>query len=317
MFAHPYSGNVVLHEYVFSREVIASVQGLDGRYVPLAGTDVGQPGKGDIEYRVDSTIDFVWEGDASAGQGSSAGRGPPAAYPFEVIWTGGLLAPQYGVYALYVDLPGSFVLELDGQTVLSGEGAASRPIVMAQGVHELYLDGRVDGPGAVRLMWQVPGSPQVDVVPGDALYRASWPTRGLVGRFYANGNWEGEPTLVRLDRQVAYYFHFLPLPRPYTVEWSGRLAVPVEGVYLLSVRAISGASLSVDGQPVIERTSPGQMGEGEVYLAAGLHDIQVRYLDDQSHSQIYLYWQPPGGEQALIPSDVLFPPAEGAWWPVP
>ena len=231
------------------------------------------------------------------------------------------------MYTLHVDLPGSFVLELDGREVLSGEGTASRQIVMAQGVHDLYLDGRVSEPGAVRLMWQTPPDTRqsdarrpdatLQTVPGDVLYRSSWPTRGLVGRFYANGNWEGEPAQVRLDRQVAYYFHFLPLPRPYTVEWRGHLAAPVEGLYYLSVRAISGASLVIDGQPVIEHTSPGQVGEGEVYLAAGLHDIQVRYLDDQSHSQIYLYWQPPGAEHALIPPGVLFPPAEGAWWPVP
>jgi hypothetical protein len=109
----------------------------------------------------------------------------------------------------------------------------------------------------------------------------------------------------------------LPLPRPYTVEWAGRLVAPVEGVYRLSLRAISSASLHVDGHLVVDRTSPGQMGEGEVYLTSGLHDILVRYLDDQSHSQIYLYWQPPGAEFGLIPPDVLFPPAEGAWWPLP
>jgi hypothetical protein len=270
-------------------------------------------------YRTDATIDLAWNGDA------------PKAYPFEATWTGGLLAPQYGVYMLHVDLPGSFVLELDGREVLSGNGTASREIVMAQGVHDLYLDGRVSGPGAVRLMWQHLDAdradasradesrpdPALQIVPGDALYRASWPTRGLLGRFYANNHWEGEPTLARLDHQVAYYFHFIPLPRPYTVKWSGRLAAPVDGLYRLSVKAISGASLSIDGQTVIGHTAPGKIGEGEVYLAAGLHDIEIRYLDDQSHSQIYLYWQPPGADHALVPPDALYPPAEGAWWPVP
>ena len=310
-FAHPYSGNVVLYEYVFSQEVIAGVQGLDARYIPLADTDVGKPGRGDIEVRIDSTIDFSWQDDAPDGRSVSA------TFPFGATWTGGLLAPEYGVYTLHVELPGRFVLELDGQEALSGEGAASRQIVMAQGVHSLYLEGRVSGPGAVRLAWQTPTDATMHAVPGDALYRASWPARGLVGRFYANGDWEGEPVHVRLDRQLAYYFHFLPLPRPYTVEWQGRLAAPVAGVYRLSVWAVSGASLDINGQPVIDRTAPGQMGEGEVYLVSGLHDIRVRYLDDRSHSQIYLYWQPPEAEHALIPPDVLFPPAEGAWWPVP
>ena len=123
--------------------------------------------------------------------------------------------------------------------------------------------------------------------------------------------------MARLDRQVAYYFHFLPLPRPYTIEWRGRLAAPVEGSYRLSLKAISGASLDVDGRAVIEQTSPGQLQEGEVYLNAGLHDLRIRYLDDQSHSQVYLYWEPPESDRSLIPPDVLFPPPEGAWWPAP
>jgi hypothetical protein len=335
-FAHPYSGNVVLYKYLFPREAIAGVQGLDARYVSLAATGT----LGSIEQRVDPVIDFSWsaaqEGerlDASASKAVQA----PKEYPFEATWTGGLLAPEYGVYDLRVELPGWFVLELDGQEVLSGVGLASRRIVLAQGVHDLYLDGQVREAGAVRLMWQTPTAlRQGDAsrtVPGDALYRASWPVRGLVGRYYANDQWAGEPTMVRLDRQLAYYFHFLPLPRPYTVEWRGRLAVPVEGVYRLRTKAISSASLYLDGRPVIDRSSPGQadgsspdtpgpIAEGEVYLTAGLHDLRVRYLDDQSHSQIYLYWQPPEGEQVPIPPDALILPdensaAEGAWWPVP
>jgi 4-amino-4-deoxy-L-arabinose transferase-like glycosyltransferase len=322
-FAHPYSGNVVMHEYLISEETITSVQGLDGRYVPLAESDVGKPERGEIVHRVVETIDFVWENDKDA----------PKAFPFQASWTGGLLAPQYGVYTLRVDLPGHFVLVLDGQEVLSGAGSASQEIMMAQGVHALYLEGQVDAPGTVRLAWRPPSDPdqpQQDsrTVPRSALYRASWPTRGLVGRFYANAGWSGEPEMVRLDRQLAYYFHYLPLSRPYTVEWSGRLAVPVEGVYRLSMKAISSASLHIDGQPVIadvdrpQGRSSGQIKEGEVYLAAGLHDIRVQYLDDQSHSQIYVYWQLPGADQdrpdrELIPPSALFPPAEGAWWPAP
>jgi hypothetical protein len=319
-FAHPYSGRVVMYEYIFSQETIASVQGLDGRYVPLAESDLASAERGNVEHRVDEAIDFAWE------------REGPKAYPFQVTWSGGLLAPRYGLYTLLLDLPGSFRLVLDGQQVFAGRGSARREIVMAQGVHALYIEGQVDGPGTARFLWQVPAGPgetepdqadsALDTVPRDALYRALWPTRGLVGRFYANGQWEGEPEIVRLDRQLGYYFHFLPLTRPYTVEWTGRLAVPVEGLYRLGVRAISRASIDVDGQPVIESTSPGQMGEGEVYLAAGLHDIRVRYLDDQSHSQIYLYWQLPRQDgrwtdPVLIPPDALFPPADGAWWPAP
>jgi hypothetical protein len=123
--------------------------------------------------------------------------------------------------------------------------------------------------------------------------------------------------MARLDRQVAYYFHFIPLPRPYTVEWTGRLAAPVEGTYRLRVKVVGSADLYLDGRPVIEPASSGQIAEGEVYLTAGLHDIRIRYLDDRSHSQIYLYWQLPDADLELVPMGALFPPAEGAWWREP
>jgi hypothetical protein len=312
-FAHAYSGRVVLHKYVFTPEDIAAAQGLDARYVPLQG-DGGQGAA--IEQRVDRTIDIDWQDD------------PPVPYPFEATWTGGLFAPAYGIYTLHVDAPGRFVLELDGRRVLEGEGSASREIVMVQGVHALYLDGQISGPGPVRLMWQTPHETAMRPVPGDVLYRASWPdlsgssstvqgvTHGLVGRFYPNADWSGEPERVRLDRQVAYYFHFIPLSRPYTVEWVGRLLAPISGSYRFAVKAVSSASLWIDGQPLIENAAAGPDAEGFIYLASGLHDIGIRYLDNDEHSQVYLYWTVPDAEQELIPADALYAPAEGAWWPV-
>jgi hypothetical protein len=303
-FVHPYTGRPVLYRHFITRQEIAAVQGLDARYVPLQAGQ-GNAGAQAQLPRVDPQIDFAWAGD------------PPLAYPFEAVWNGGLLAPEYGVYTLHVDAPGEYTLHLDDRVVLSGPGPQERQIVMAEGVHALYLDCQVAGPGTVRLAWATPGDATLRPVPQDALYRSSWPIRGLVGRFYPNDNWSGDPALVRIDRQVAYYFHFLSLPRPYTVEWTGRLAVPVSGAYRLGVSAISSASLYVDDQPLIENSPLGQFQDAEIYLAAGMHDIRLRFLDDWSHSQVYLYWQLPTGIRELIPFDALFLPGEGTWWPTP
>jgi hypothetical protein len=253
--------------------------------------------------RVDAEIDFAWD------------DSPPLAYPFLVTWVGGLMAPTYGRYTLRVEVQGDLILELDGQSLLDGPGPQSRQIVMARGVHALRLVCRVTGPGRLRLEWQAPEQPALASVPGDALYRPSWTVRGLVTRLYANADWSGAPALVRIDRQVAYYFHFLPLPRPYTVEWVGRLAAPVSGSYHLGVQAVSSASLYVDGRPLVQHSPTGLYAGGEVYLEAGLHDIRVRYLDDEAHSQIYLYWQLPEEDLTVIPPDALYLPVEGAWWP--
>jgi beta-glucosidase len=137
-----------------------------------------------------------------------------------------------------------------------------------------------------------------------------------LGRFYQNDNWSGDPVLERIDRQVAYYFHFLPLARPYTVQWTGRLLTPATGTYTLGLKAISSASLSIDGQTIIEPSRPGEVKTNEINLASGLHDVEVRFLDNQSHSQVYLYWKPPDGDLARIPAEVLFLPQDGTWHPV-
>jgi hypothetical protein len=205
---------------------------------------------------------------------------------------------------------------------MDGPGSQRREIGMAQGMHALYLDCRVVQAGPVRLAWQAPDgrTPNVrtaEPIPADALYRTAWPVNGLVGQFYANDNWEGEPALVRIDRQIAYYFHFLPLPRPYTVRWTGRLFTPVAGPYGFAVKAISSVSLAIDGRPVIQPTRPGELVDAEIEIASGLHDIELRYVDNQSHSQVYLYWQPPEGELTRVPFEVLFPPYDGTWWTVP
>ncbi len=293
LFTHPESGHGVMFRYIFSREAIAAAQGLDAVYVSADQT----------MSLVNPLIDFNW----TAQQ--------PASLPFQVEWNGGLLSPDYGAYTLMVETSGEISLDLDGQPVLSGSGTQRRQIVMAQGVHALRLSCRLEQPGAIRLLWQPPTGSALSVIPTDALYRAAWPINGLLGRFYANANWEGEPQIVRLDRQPAYYFHFLPLPRPYTVEWSGRLLAPMDGVYRLGLRAISTASLWIDGQPLLQNTAAGQYQDADIRLKAGLHDIQLRFLDNQDRSQIYLYWQTPDQPfTRLVPSDALFYPAEGAWW---
>jgi len=299
-FKHPESGNVVLYKLFWEREEIAATQGLDARYARL---ETGQNGRS--VALVDDQIEVAWGEDA------------PLEYPFEVAWSGALLTPQYGAYSFQIETTGQCRLELDGRAVLSGAGTVTRQIAMAQGTHALQVDCQIAGPGGVRLLWATPDDVTLQTVPYEMLYRTFWPVRGLVGRFYANAEWAGDPAFVRIDRQVGYYFHFIPLERPYTVDWSGQVVAPVAGVYRFGAQAISWAAVYVDGQLVVESAAPGQYSDGEISLAPGAHEIRVRYRDNQSHSQVYLYWQTPEGERELIPFDALLLPEEGAWWPMP
>jgi hypothetical protein len=299
---HPYSDNAVMYKLLFDKRTIESRRGLDVRYAPL------QDLSGDAITRLDPQIDHNWSAELPA----------PFVFPFQASWTGGLLAPTYGRYTLHVEAPGEATLLLDGKEVMSGPAPLTRDIILAQGVHDLYLRCTVLSSGSVRLAWQPAGDAELRAVPLTSFYQGMQPTSGLVGRFYPNADWSGDPSLARIDRQIAYYFHFLPLDRPYSVRWTGRLVAPVPGMYQLGIKAISSASLSLDDSVVITPTDPGTLQTAEVPLTAGLHEIQVLFLDNQSHSQVYLYWQIPGQEGLNhIPYSMLLLPLEGAWWPSP
>jgi hypothetical protein len=291
------SGYPVMYRYTFPREQIQAVQGLDARYAPLADTSEGEV------VRVEPVLDLNWQAD------------PPLQDPFQASWTGALLADNYGTYLLQLDAPGACRLSLDGRPLLEGERAQQREVILAQGVHGLHLTCAVRDPGPLRLSWREPGQDRLTPVPPDALYRASWPVGGWVGLFYPQADEAPAPALARIDRQISYYFHFLPLDRPYSVRWYGRLHAPVSGRYRFAVRAVSSAWLAIDGGPAIEPTALGEFQECETVLDAGMHDLELGFLDQDSHSQIYLYWQPPEGALAHVPPEALFLPSAGAWWP--
>jgi streptogramin lyase len=161
----------------------------------------------------------------------------------------------------------------------------------------------------VRLAWQPPDGPP-QTVPAWALYVAPVQSNGLLGRYFANGDWRGEPTLEQIDPRLNMYFHVPALPRPYTVEWSGKIAIPAAGHYDFGLQSIDDSTLAIDGQTVVGDHERNSIGVGGLTLDAGLHDILIRYGDRTDHTYITLTWRPPGADGAMheIPSDLLFPP---------
>jgi hypothetical protein len=294
-FAHPYGGPTVLFTYIFDEPTIAAPHGLIGRYYP-AGETMPQ------SQRTDLTVDLDWATDS-----------PPAPLPLRVDWQGSLKIPAYGRYRLAVEAPGDVEMWLDQAPLLLDDDGLSPSIILPEGVHALRLVCRVEQPGTVRLLWQRPQDAVPTPVPAGALYHDPFTGLGLVGRFYANDSWSGAPALARMDPTIAYYFHLVPMRRPYTVEWKGRLEVPQSGLWALGTEALSATWLYLDSQEVLANTRINQYAQVDLDLAAGWHDITLRFLDAGDHSHVYLYWQPPGGSRVLIPAQYLYPPAEGTW----
>jgi hypothetical protein len=268
---------------------IASVQGLDFRY--WAGDDwTGEATP--VASGRSPVLDVTWPDDKSP------------ALPFVAEWSGVLYAPAYGQYTLAVEAPGRVALTVDGKTV-EGSGALSMTPLLALGNHSLQLRA-AGGQGRVRLTWQ-PATGEPGTIPQWALYGLPVAAHGLLGKYYPNPDWQGTPAMERVDPLLNVYFHLTPLPRPYSVEWTGALEVPYGGVYGLGLRSIDQSRLYLDGQLVVDDAKPDEIIQNFVTLQAGLHDLRITFQDQTSRTRIHLYWTRPGNEQEIIPSSYLWP----------
>lgn len=285
----PMTGPTVLYVVHLSPADIESLQGLDGAVYANANWQ-GQPA---LRTR-DRTLDLDW---ATA---------PPAPAPFSVEWRGVLHAADDGLYQLGVQAPAQVEVAIGEQAVLSGTGALTTTLHLAEGNHALRVRA-VGGAGRVQLAWQPPGG-EWQTIPPSALYAAPLTANGLLARYFANGAWQGPETTARIEDQLDYYVHHPPLARPYTVEYSGKIAIPAPGSYSFGLNAVDDAELWIDGRSIVKTTQPDAYAAGSVTLEPGLHDLRIRFGDRTSHTRLSVYWTPPGGVQAVIPSAVLFPP---------
>ena len=268
---------------------VASVQGLDVRY--WAGDDWEAKGVPVTTGR-SPVVDMTWTDEV------------PFNPPFVAEWSGVLYAPEHGRYMLTVDAPGQVALALDDE-IIEGTGPISVTPLLARGNHGLRLRA-AGGEGRVRLTWRTPAGDE-GTVPQWALYSFPVSGHGLLGRYYANPNWQGEPVMERIDPVLNVYFHLTPLPRPYSVEWTGVLDVPYSGVYTLGLRSVDEARLYLDRQLVVEATTPNEYVENFVTLEPGTHNLRITYQDLTGRSRIHLYWTRPGGEKEIIPTQFLWP----------
>jgi beta-glucosidase len=132
---------------------------------------------------------------------------------------------------------------------------------VGEGVRVEYAEG-VDPASAADLL---PGPP---LVPSSILAPAGSEPKvhGLHAEYWTNTRFEGEPQLVRIDRQVALNLGFFnysifnasqittpeALSNAISVRWTGSLKAPVTGEYTLSLTHLGTTRLYLDGQLLID-----------------------------------------------------------------
>jgi hypothetical protein len=133
---------------------------------------------------------------------------------------------------------------------------------------------------------------------------------GLLGKYFRNANWSGEPVDVQVDPLISFdWSKSWPLPAPFSVEWTGNIAVEQSGNYTFALIADDGAFVEIDRKIVVDvRQGPLlQEKNGIINLSSGLHPIRVRYFNTLFGGSVKLYWSLIGRPKEIVPSEVLLP----------
>jgi hypothetical protein len=284
MVRAPHGQPLYLSVTVPGDEVLA-LHGLAGTY----GAGEGE----EPERRTDGVLDLVWPDDL-----------PSMRVPERIEWTGGLRLPVSGQYAFRTE--GGLQAELDGQPLESVGRVLGKGLHTLRVVQEAVLS---EGREVARLLWKVPGRAE-EVVPAEALFAVAAPATGLLGRYYAGEEWQGEPILEQVSPLLLFAW---PEEEPwfgsFSARWSGSIDVPSEGFYLFRVHADDGVRMWLDGELVGEGMNPDtvNMAEVDIHLTAGRHAIQIDYFQRGGGKALELWWTVPGGKHQVVPPAALRP----------
>jgi hypothetical protein len=105
------------------------------------------------------------------------------------------------MYDLRLQAPGEIKLSLDGQLLAQSSNVVESVQYLYKGEHGLEVSVHVEGPGAVRLLAN--GTP----LPESAYFVHPEAGNGLLGSFYANDNFSGNPTFRELDPFIGFAYH--------------------------------------------------------------------------------------------------------------
>ena len=284
------TGQTVLYQIILHPSDIADSQGITVSYYHNADWQE-QP----FLINKETAIDADWK------------DGEPAQFPFGVKWQGVLYADHYGTYRFVLQSPATSELYLDNKQIhFEGKGPQTAEVELAKGCHDLILK-TVGKEGHFELDWQPPNEGQ-SPIPFSNLLQPPFSNNGLLGKYFPNGKWQGPPAFTQVDPGIYFYFQNQPLPRPYTVEWTGRINITKAGPYQFGLESIDESSLFIDDALIVSDNQINQYQEGGVYLSTGFHSIRLRYADRTGYTHVYLYWTPPNSEREIIPHEALFLP---------
>ncbi len=184
-------------------------------------------------------------------------------------------------------------------------GTPSKPVTMLEGLRKRYPTSKVvyvEGTGLV--------GPVSKAIPHSALCTdTSCTEHGLKADYFANMTLEGTPTLTRTDDAVDFAWGDTgispQLLKNYSARWTGVLAPPETGDYLVGFTGQDGYRLWLDGNLMVEDWNihhPASTQTKKIHLEKDhLYPIKIEYFQNIRSSEARLVWSLPdqGGQEAL------------------
>jgi beta-glucosidase len=197
--------------------------------------------------------------------------------------------------------------DADNLDALTGNysGTPSKPVTILAGIRQRFAKSKVvyvEGTGLV--------GPVTKAVPGDTLYtNASRAEHGLKGEYFSNIELQGAATLSRTDRTLDFGWGDTgvspELPKNYSVRWTGVLAPPETGDYLIGFTGQDGYRVWFDGNLIAEDWNihhPASTQTKKMHLEKDhAYPVKVEFFETIRSAEARLVWSVPEkeGQNAL------------------
>ncbi|HXT13771.1 MAG TPA: glycoside hydrolase family 3 C-terminal domain-containing protein [Candidatus Angelobacter sp.] len=148
----------------------------------------------------------------------------------------------------------------------------------------------------------IPGPGEGDVIPASAVtVPGDASAHGFHAEYFTNANLEGQPALVRTDKEIDLDGDERPAPgisgRVFSVRWTANLSVTNSGPYILSFTGDDGFRVFLDDKKLIEKwehQAPLTL-TNEVRLEAGkTYALRIEFFQDGGGYAARLAWKPGG-----------------------
>jgi len=139
-------------------------------------------------------------------------------------------------------------------------------------------------------------------IPADFLRTPDGQTNGLLGQYFDNFDFQGEPVFTRVDSKIDFVWKGGARPDPrlkpdnYSIRWTGKFIPPVTGKYTLAITSDDGSRLFLDGKRVVDNWGSHGMEQRscEVKLEAGKEcDIRIDFNQGGADAGMRLGWRDP------------------------